>query len=162
MKQIVVRFIYEPDMVSRLIGWTTNSLWSHCEALSRDGESWIGAHAVTGVETRPFDWCKPTRERVYALPVTDAEYETAMGWLEAQVGIPYNYLDILGLAIHVRIGASEHEMICSACMLAFIMMGGYNVPNGKAALNVQEGFSYLVTPETLHLSPVWIGHGITL
>lgn len=156
MKQIVVRFIYEPDMVSRLIGWTTNSLWSHCEALSRDGESWIGAHAVTGVEARPFDWCKPTRERVYALPVTDAQYESAMGWLESQVGQPYNYLDIIGLAFHVRVGASEHEMICSACMLRFVMQAGY------MPLNVQEGYEFLITPETLHLSPVWIGHGISL
>jgi len=77
-----------------------------------------------------------------------------MTWLESKLGAPYDYADIVGLAIHKRIGASDHEAICSAVMIDLMM---------KAALeplNCLEGYDYLITPETLHLSPVFIGKRI--
>lgn len=151
MPNLTIRFIDTPDLVSRLITFTTDSLWCHTESLSRDGKSWIGAHAGTGIQARPLDWCKPIRERRYSIPVTDEQYETAMGWLEEKVGMPYDYTDIVGLAIHKRIGASKSRVICSAAMLEF-MMAASLMP-----LNCQGNFSYLITPEVLHLSPVFIG-----
>lgn len=151
MPALVVRFIFERDFVSKLIGWQTDSLWCHTEALSRDGQSWIGAHARTGVEARKLDWCTPARERRYSIPVTPHQYETAMAWLEAKIGTPYNYGDILGLVLHNRQGASEHEIICSALMTLFLMRAG------QTPLNCLEGYAYLITPETLHLSPTFVG-----
>lgn len=150
-KFLTIRFIDEPGIISGLISWTTDSLWCHVEALSRDGRQWIGAHSGTGVQARPLDWCTPIRERQYALPVSDDQYEAAMTWLENKVGCPYDYTDIIGLALHKRIGASDHEIICSACVLLFLMAGGL------MPLNCQEGFAYMITPETLHLSPLLIG-----
>ena len=154
MTNLTIRFIYEPGIVSALIGWETNSLWCHTEALSRDGKSWIGAHAGTGVQARPLDWVKPTREAVYAVPVTDEEAETANVWLESRIGTPYNYTDILGLAIHARIGLNRHEIICSAAMLEYLWKAS------QQPLNVLEGYEALITPETLHLSPIFIGRRI--
>lgn len=151
MPVLTIRFIDGSDIVSRLISWTTNSLWCHTEALSRDGNSWIGAHSGTGVQARPLGWSKVTRERRYAIPVTEAQYEAAMTWLEEKVGMPYDYIDIVGLAVHKRIGYSKSRVICSAAMLEF-MMAASLMP-----LNCQENFSYLITPEVLHLSPVFIG-----
>lgn len=151
MPNLVIRFIDEPGIVSRLICWQTDSLWCHTEALSRDGQSWIGAHAGTGVQARALDWCKPTREAVYAIPVTDEQYEAAMSWLESKIGTPYNYADIAGLALHARMGADDHRVICSALMTEFLMQAGVQ------PLNCLERYAYLITPETLHLSPVFIG-----
>lgn len=151
MPVLAIRFIDGSDIVSRLISWTTNSLWCHTEALSRDGRSWIGAHSGTGVQARPLGWAKVTRERRYAIPVTEAQYEAAMVWLEGKEGCPYDYTDIIGLAIHKRIGETDRRIICSALMLLFLMEGGLE------PLNCLEGFSYLITPETLHLSPLLIG-----
>ena len=43
MPGLVIRFINDVDIVSKLITWSTNSLWCHTEALSRDGTTWVGA-----------------------------------------------------------------------------------------------------------------------
>src|SRR6185437_10827571 len=84
MKSLVIRFIDEPGIVARLISGWTDSLFCHTEGLSRDGKSWVGAHAGTGVEGRPLDWSKPTFERVYSIPVTDEQYELAMRFMESK------------------------------------------------------------------------------
>jgi hypothetical protein len=154
MPYLETRFIFDSDLVSRLIGWQTDSLWCHTEGLSRDGKSWVGAHAGSGVQARPLDYCKPLRERRYRVPVTEEQYERAMKFQESKIGTPYNLIDIIGLALHKRIGASEHEMICSAFEIERYMYAGIY------PLNCLEGFAYLVTPETLHLSPIFIGHRV--
>lgn len=154
MTNLTIRFIYEPGIVSALIGWETNSLWCHTEVLSRDGKSWIGAHAGTGVQARPLDWANPTREAVYTVPVTDEEANEAYTWLEGQIGKPYSYPDIIGLALHVRVGLNRHAVICSALVLEFLWKAS------QQPLNVLEGYEALITPETLHLSPIFIGRRI--
>lgn len=152
MKTLTIRFIGSSDVVSHLIEWTTNSLWCHTEALSRDGQCWVGAHAGTGVQARPLNWCKDTtRQAVYALPVSYDEYERAMTWLASKVGEPYDYKAIVGLALHNRVGYSDQELICSAFMTEWLMTAGLQ------PLNCLEHYSYLITPETLHLSPLFIG-----
>ena len=152
--EITIRFIAGSDIVSKLIEFTTDSLFCHTEALSRDGSHWIGAHAKTGVEARPLNWCKPEFGRRYSIPVTPALYEQGMYWLESKLGTPYDYADIVGLALHSRKGGSDHEIICSALMIQFMQQ------TGLQPLNCLEQFAYLITPETLHLSPVFIGRGV--
>lgn len=156
MPNLVIRFINEPGIVSRLIDWQTDSLFCHTEGLSRDGQSWVGAHAGTGVQARPLDWCVPTFERRYAIPVADDEYDAAMAWLESKIGCPYDYTDILGMTLHKRLGQSDHTIICSALMLEFMQHAGLQ------PLNVAEAWAYLVTPETLHLSSLFIGRGVKI
>lgn len=156
MKALTIRFIGAWDPVSLLIQWTTNSLWCHTEALSRDGTQWIGAHARTGVQARKLNWCKTKIEAVYGVPVSDAGYEKAMTWLEDREGMRYNYIAILGLSLHARVGVNSSRQICSALMLEFMMQAGL------FPLNCLEAYSYLVTPEMLHLSPVFIGHRLTV
>lgn len=152
---LTIRFINERGLVSRLITWGSDSLFCHTEGLSRDGKSWIGAHAKTGIEGRPLDWCKPTLEKRYAIPVTKAQYEAAMTFMETKVGTPYDYEDIVGLAIRKRM-AGKHRLICSAFMTEWLMAGGLR------PLNVLEEFAYLITPESLHLSPLLIGNGVAI
>jgi hypothetical protein len=152
---LTIRFINERGIVSRLIDWQTDSLVCHTEGLSRDGQSWVGAHAGTGVQSRAHDWCKPTFERRYVIPVTAGQYEDAMRFMDSKIGCPYDYKDIVGLALHKRMGASDHEIICSAFMLLWLQSAGLE------PLNVLEPFAYLVTPETLHLSPLLIGRGVS-
>jgi hypothetical protein len=157
MPDLVIRFINERGIISRLIDWETDSLFCHTEGLSRDGQAWVGAHAHTGVQARPLDWCKPIFERRYAVPVSDENYESAMQFMESKIGLlSYDYVDIIGLALHARIGASDHEIICSAFMLLWLQAAGL------AVLNVLPEYSFLCTPETLHLSPIFIGRGIPI
>jgi hypothetical protein len=163
MPALTIRFIYAFDrltirkpmsylsaLVTILIAWWTNSLWIHCEALSRDGKSWTGAHAGTGVQARPLDWIKPIRERTYAIPVPQKAFNAAHDRLESQIGMPYDYLGILGLAIHRRIH-NKKARDCSNLMTDFMQHGGLE------PLNTLSGYDYLITPETLHLSSLFIG-----
>lgn len=156
MPSLTIRFINEPGIISRLVSWSTDSLFCHTEGLGRDGQSWVGAHSGTGVQSRPNNWCKPTFERRYAIPVTQERYEVAMQFMDAKIGCPYDYTDAVGLALHSRIGVSNHEIICSAFMLLWLQAGGLE------PLNVMESFAYLVTPETLHLSPIFRGRGVKI
>ncbi len=151
MPTLTTRFIFEPGLVSDLIGFATDSLWIHTEGLNRTGDAWVGAHAGTGVQARPLNWCSPTRESRYQIPVTEEEYDLAMEYQESKIGTRYDYADIIGLALHIRIGVSKHEVICSAFELGRYMAAGIR------PLNVLDGYQYLVTPETLHLSPMFIG-----
>lgn len=153
--ELVIRFIGAHDAMGRLIQLATNSLWCHTEALSRDGAQWIGAHAFTGVQARPLNWCDPSREALYALPVSAAMYDRSMTWLEEQARIrrKYDYKGIFGLALHRRLHAGG-ALDCSNLMLRYMWQAGLQ------PLNCLEGFAYLVTPETLHLSPVFIGRRI--
>lgn len=76
-----------------------------------------------------------------------------MAWLEAQQGRRYDYLGIFGLAVHKRIH-SAGRVDCSALMLQYLWRAG------QQPLNCMDDFAYLVTPETLHLSPLFIGRRV--
>jgi len=143
----------EDGIISKLIGWKTDSLWCHTEALSRDGKSWIGAHAGTGVQARPLNWCKPTREARYAIPVSSFYYNLAMSWLEEQQGNPYNYRSILGIMLGIR-WTQENATDCSALMTGLLFKGG------QVPLNTEIEFDYLISPRDLHLSGVLWGKRI--
>jgi hypothetical protein len=152
---LTIRFIGAYDITSKLIEWSTNSLWCHTEALSRDGSTWIGAHAFTGVQARPLDWCKTTvRVATYAVVVSDTDYERSMTWLEHRIGTKYDYTGVFGLAVHKRINGDAPRVDCSMLMLGYLMLAGLQ------PLNCLESYAYLVTPETLHLSPLFIGRGV--
>jgi hypothetical protein len=154
MSVLEIRFIDASDPISEAIAWVEDgSLWVHCEGKNRTGDKWVGAHAGTGIQARPLDWCKNiTRERRYQLPVTDEQYEKAMAFMESRIGTPYNYVDIAGLFLHDRRLTSYSREICSAFMLDWLWTAQQYV------LNCLPGYTYLITPETLHLSSNFIGH----
>jgi len=154
MKYHVLRFIATRGFVSDAIKFVEGiSDIDHVEALNRAGDKWIGAHAGVGVREMPLDWAKGVVwERQYSIPVTDEQYELIMGYLEFKIGTPYDYKDIFGILLHDRKLDNRHDVICSAVQYEALWAGSV------MALNVLPGFAHLVTPETLHLSPVLIGH----
>jgi hypothetical protein len=145
-----IRFINSDDFVGRAIDWTTNSLWDHAEIETDEG-TYIGAHAGSGVEERAAEYCKPSRERRYAIPVTADQHARMMAFARSKIGTPYNYLDIAGLFLHDRRLNSGHRAICSVFVFDAAIAADFYL------LNVLPGFTYLITPETLHLSPLLIG-----
>lgn len=151
MAKFTIRFINSDDLVGHLIDWTTNSLWDHAEIATEAG-TYIGAHAVSGIEERPAGWCKPSRERRYAIPCTDEQLAKIMAFARSKIGTPYNYRDIIGLFLHDRGINSNSRAICSEFVFQAAVAGGLWL------LNVLPDYSHLVTPETLHLSPLLIGH----
>lgn len=159
MPRIVVRFIRTPGFVTGAICWATNSLFDHVEfGVEENGivVGWIGAHAGVGVRQLPADYCAPSFERRYALPVTQAQYDRWRASALSDVGVGYNYLDIVGLALRLRRLTSPRRRICS--QWAFLKL----LDAGVTTLNVLRPYAHLVTPEMLHLSPVFIGRSLPL
>ena len=154
MKHCVrLRFIKSAGFVSAGIAWWTNSLFDHVEFGTPEG-TWIGAHWGNGVQERPANYCTPTREYCYEVPCT-AKVETAsLEWMRSEIGTPYNRSDILGLLLHYRRLESPHRVICSQ----FMSDGMLRFFGASRYLNVIPGSTYLVTPETAHLSPLLTGH----
>jgi uncharacterized protein YycO len=154
MPVLTLRFINSRDIISKLITGMTFSLICHTEGMNRSGDGWIGAHAFTGVQERPLDWCKNlTWERRYDIPVTDEQYEAAMEFLESKIGTPYNYRSILGIVIRKRTLTSRDRVDCSDLMLQWLWAAGQE----EEVLNVRPGESWMITPEILHLSSLLIG-----
>lgn len=151
MAHLGIRFINSSDLIGKGIDWVTNSLWDHVEIQTPEG-TYIGAHAGSGIQERPADYCKPTRERRYAIPCTDEQLAKILASARADIGIPYDYTDIVGLLLHDRGIRSDTREICSEFVCQVALDGGI------AMLNVQREFCHLITPETLHLSPLLIGH----
>ena len=151
MPHFTIRFINNPGFVSSSIAWVTNSLFCHVELGTPEG-TWIGAHAGTGVQEHPANYCKPTRNYIYDVPCTQEQSDGILKYARNAIGTPYNYRDIAGLLFHHRRLTSPSRVICSQfCMDALLSVG-------IRALNVLPAYTYLITPETLHLSPILIGH----
>ena len=146
---ILLRFVDAPGFITSAIDWEEDGLWPHVEAGTPQG-TWIGAHAGSGVQERPSNYCSPKRERRYAIPCTEQQANDFLVNCRAAIGTPYNYQDIAGILFHLRSLTARHRLICSQ----FMMRETWKV--GIKMLNVLPGYDYLVTPETLHLSPILI------
>lgn len=154
---ITIRFVATRTFVGWGVRFVTLSIFEHVEALSRDGSGWTGAHALTGVEKRPLDWDKHViRDDRYAISVTQAQYNKFHLALESQIGVKYNYLLCLGIFLHWRWLAlwSKDRKDCSQLMLWCLQMAGLQ------ALNVLPEYDPLISPETLHLSSLFIGRRV--
>jgi uncharacterized protein YycO len=151
MADFRIRFIAEKGFVSWAIRQTTFSEFSHVELLSEDGLSWIGAHAGLGVQARTLNYCTPSFERRYSIPVDQEQLNAGMAYARSKIGTPYNYADIAGLLFHRNI-STKGRSICSQFVFdTFVVMG-------IEPLNTLLGYDFRVTPDILHLSPILIGH----
>ena len=149
MATLIIRFVTQGGFVSDAIRKVTFSEFSHAELGTETG-TWIGAHDVGGVQERPADYYKATFERRYAIPVTDEQYAAAMVYARSKIGAKYDFEDILGLLIHKDLSTQGAE-ICSMFVFQTLLAAGIQ------PLNVLGQYSNLVTPDTLHLSPIFIG-----
>ena len=146
---LIVRFVTQGGFVADAIRKVTFSQFSHAEIGTETG-TWIGAHDDGGVQERPADYYSATFERRYAIPMSAEQYAAAMAYARSKIGVKYDFEDILGLLIHRDMSADGTE-ICSMFVFQVLLAAGIQ------ALNVLNQYSNLVTPDTLHLSPIFIG-----
>lgn len=155
MPVIRIRFIASRGFVGEAIRWVTHSLFQHVEFGTSAG-TWVGAHAGIGVRELPPDWCHPYREFIYEIPCTQQELDELMAWCAFRIGTKYNYWDIVGMLIRKRQWTSPHRLICSQ----FCLQGLLEVFGAPRVLNVLSEYAYLISPETLHLSPIFVGRQV--
>lgn len=152
---IRVRFITADGFISSAIRWVSSSLFSHVEFGTPQG-TWIGAHTGDGVQERSSNYCTPTREYVYEIPVSQTLLNLHLGRIRGQIGTQYDNLDIVGMLIRRRTLASPHAVICSE----FVSNELLAVFGARGYLNVLPDFTHLITPETCHLSPLFVGRRV--
>lgn len=153
MGKVIVRFIDSRGFVGGAISRLTGSLFSHVEFGTPDG-TWIGAHAGSGIQERPANYCNPKREYVYEIPCTAGAQKALLTWARSKIGTKYNYADIAGLLFQARGLTSPTRMICSE----FVTQALLEVFGAAKVLNVLDCWTYRITPETLHLSPIFVGN----
>ncbi len=149
---ITVRFIANHTFLSWSIRRLTGSLFSHVELGTPEG-TWIGALA-DGIKERPANYCSPFREYVYHIPCTAQEQAYLLSTARAAIGTSYNKMDIVGLALGLRKVVGKKGEICSWFGVDELI----KTLGARRVLNVLPGWEYRVTPETLHLSPIFIGN----
>ena len=153
MACIRIRFVADSSFVGRAIRYVTGSLFQHVEFGTPEG-TWSGARSDGGIQERAAGYCVPTREYVYEIPCTDGQQAQLLGWAKSKIGVKYNFLDIVGLLFKFRSFSSPNRFICSQ----FCTEGLLRTFRIDCVLNVQLGADYLITTETLHLSPIFVGN----
>jgi len=140
----------------------------HTEALNDAGNAWVGAHAFTGIEARPLDWADKDLlwERRYAIPMTAEQYGRAQAYMQACLAakVKYDYRGCLGILLRRRKMYSTDRKDCSQFMTETLSSGYLNgrllTAAGLLPLNVLPDYTWMITPEMLHLSPLLVGNCI--
>lgn len=143
------RFVNNPGFVGAAIDILSDATVDHTEFDS--GTGWLGAHASGGIQNRPYDYMKPSREFVFELEVPDGVYAEAMPWAMSRIGTPYNFAAIFGIALHDPNLNESGKLICSQFAYDMLLKLGFN-PLNKQVIKPHD-----VTPGGLMLSPIFDG-----
>jgi len=151
---IHLRFCTSHTLTSQLIRWQAGTSMpftpSHVEALTQDGENYIGAHIEDGVRMRRVGYDTDTlmtladgtkADRIVSLPCPDEQEAAFYTLLHAKVGTPYDWKAILGFEVP---GVHLHDfghLICSAFMTSLLRAKGV------------EWFRWPLTKPFHHISP---------
>jgi len=85
------RLVSNTDPIAEAIKFVSRGDYSHVEFVFPNHT--IGARSEGGVQRRPVD--NYAVETYFHATVTDAQYAAGMAFLNAQIGKPYDYVDIL-------------------------------------------------------------------
>lgn len=105
---ILIRFVQYSDLMGLAISAASYGHWAtHVDVVMPSGE-WVGAHVVGGVAVRPADYDRGSRlqQRFVALPCDEWTAAKFYGFVEAQVGKPY---DISAIAAFVTFRDWSHD-----------------------------------------------------
>ena len=106
---------------------------SHTEALSQDGQFYIGAHIEDGVQARPVGYDSDTlltlpdgtnSERIVSLLATPEQEAAFYAFVHSKIGAPYDSKAIIGFEIPGHFHDFGH-LICSAFMSAALRACSY-------------------------------------
>lgn len=133
---ITIRFVTGNDAVSNGIRAFEYGFWAtHVEALMPDG-ALLGAHAEGGVMARDhaYDAKSFTREMHISMRATPEQADSFHCFLRAQLGKPYDFIAIAGIAIG-RDWQSAERWFCSELIAAALCQCGVFPPHLATELN---------------------------
>jgi hypothetical protein len=128
---IRIRFVTANDQLSALIrtqaGICMPFTPSHTEALSQDGNNYIGQHFDGGMQARPvgYDAATMLHEKLVELPTSDAQESTFYDFLHSKIGQPYDWKSIISFVDPALNLHELNHLICSAMMTAALRACGF-------------------------------------
>lgn len=119
MRTVFLRRRNIGSLAIRLVTWSS---WSHCGVIFPD-DTVIEARAFHGVTRRPLaDLLTDASEYAFRSIDTDSD-PLALAFAESQIGKPYDYLGVAGLALH-REWDEPDAWWCSEFLEACVKAGG--------------------------------------
>jgi uncharacterized protein YycO len=106
------RVVADNDPIGEAIKWVSRGQATHVEFCMEDWTQTIGARADGGVQVRPIHYAKFSAEWRFQAEVTEEQLNHGTKWLHAQLGKPYDFLNIAAIALD-RNWQDPSKWICS-------------------------------------------------
>ena len=125
-KNITLQFCAFKSPFGAIIPWFTQGPVGHVDAVADDGSLWGAQHedglggAPAGVQIRPADYgatCGMINRVRFTIPVTDEQHECFWGFLQDQIGKPYDDTCIAAF-VAGRQWHQDNAWICSELQAA--------------------------------------------
>jgi uncharacterized protein YycO len=132
-----LQFVCQDAISSQLIAWFSQGHFSHVDAILPDSNL-LGARSDSvggkppGVQIRPPNYAKFSRRVVMNLPATPAQDAAFYGFLQSQVGKPYDTTAIFAFMFN-RDWRAPDSWICSELQAAACEVAGITPPLYLAA-----------------------------
>ena len=143
MNRLELSFVSQRDPGSWAIRWFTHSDFSHVDIITDDGwrlgarsdcpkpyvepgdpPAWLTPKA--GVQVRPMDYAKFSRDERITIPCTRNQYNTSLMWLCQQIGKPYDSSGLFRSFLLDKYQWGDNgKWWCSELAAAFIEAAGF-------------------------------------
>jgi uncharacterized protein YycO len=122
-KMLYWRVVNDPGFAARVVDYISRGVVSHVEFIVENGTQTIGARADGGVRYRPINYKTFDLDLRFQAPCTDAQYAAGMTFLTAQLGKPYDFVDIAAIGLN-RNWHDPNAWICSELWAATLEQAG--------------------------------------
>lgn len=137
---------YRLTPIGPLVQAYSRSWIIHVDMVLDDGRL-LGATPGGGVRVRP--WTMPGRFARYTVAVSPDQKAAILAYAMAQVGKPYDFVNLFGFALKSGEGSGDRAFICGELEIKAMRAGGVDLAPGKNAEQVtpaQIAKSPLLTP----------------
>lgn len=117
-------FARQRSISSLLIRFFTGSRWSHVAIVEDDTNVIDATFLHGGVRRRPLADLLTASSRTETLDLMVPNERAAMRWLQAQIGLPYDWTAVTGILFRSPGWAVPDRWFCSELAEAAVMAGG--------------------------------------
>ncbi len=127
--KVTIRFVAERGIIPWLIRYQAGIAIpftpNHVESVSLDGEWYYGEHILGGLRKRPKGYDAATLKREFFVDIdcTQEQADAYYGYLEAKLGMPYDWRSIASFIVPSWNLHGRGELICSAITAAAMRQG---------------------------------------
>jgi hypothetical protein len=136
MININIRFVRNKSIAEGLISWREGVCMpfppTHSECVTPDGK-WLGQHGFGGMQAREAGYdhdevdLMPDGRRceiIVPLPVTEVQHDAFYAYMHSKIGMPYDWVSILGFLATEQHLHIEGSLVCSAIVAAGLRTEG--------------------------------------